>query len=312
MQPITINVTIPAPTRRTRKRKIYKVAQEVSSQDNIINTSAVRAQAGGSTEAAPIIIPKDYVEPEVFHKPHREQTMDAFRDQEEVDKVAKYLIDNEMYREYMLFTVGINLGLRYSDLSILRFCDFLNEDGTFKSELPLRSERKTENRKTRNRHLLINDAVKKAITEFLSRNSRNITDYLFENISNNRSAYVDKDGNEAHNPLSVTAISNMVKDMAEAVGIHGKFASHSLRKTFGRLYLINHKDDPTALITLQMIFGHSSPRITMSYIGITADDLAKVYQMNLGLLDDSEQQTMEQYVAGEASVAQRTRNLCTR
>lgn len=283
MQPITINVEIPAPTRRTRHRKIYQ-SSVVNPISPVTNIASLRESAGAELDTAPIMVPDGYTEPEVFHAPHKEQTMDAFRDQAEVDKVATYLLDNEMYREYMLFIVGINLGLRYSDLSILRFCDFLNEDGTFKDELPLRSEVKTRNKKTRNRHIMINNAVKKAIAEFLSRNPRNITDYLFENISNNRSAYVGQSENSESKPLSNTAICNMVKSIAEDVGIFRRFGSHSLRKTFGRLYLINHKDDPTALITLQMIFGHSSPRITLAYIGITADDLAEAYKMNLGLV----------------------------
>ena len=283
-QHITINVTIPAPTRKTRHRKVYQHATPVIDQTNVTDLPV----ADGRPSPDTIFVPDGYVEPEVLCKPHREQTMDAFRDQEEVNKIVTYLLSNEMYREHMLFVVGINLGLRYSDLRLLRFCDFINKDRTFKDELPLRAETKTRKRKTRNRHIMINSAVKNAILEFLRHNPRSIDDYLFENISNNRSAYKDENGNEKRQPLSNTAISNMIKDIAEAVGIEGRFASHSLRKTFGRLYLLNHKDDPTALTTLQLIFDHSSPRITLSYVGITADDLADAYRMNWGSIEDSD------------------------
>jgi len=62
------------------------------------------------------------------------------------------------------------------------------------------------------------------------------------------------------------------------IGIKDKIGCHTLRKTFG--YHARMRGTP--IEKLQKIFNHSSPSITMRYIGITQEELDNVYlELNL-------------------------------
>ena len=86
------------------------------------------------------------------------------------------------------------------------------------------------------------------------------------------------------NPISEHTIWDVVSKAAIEVGIEKNIGSHSLRKTFGYWAWHNAKDKNKELITLQNIFGHSSPAITSRYIGITDNEMSDVFNnLDLGL-----------------------------
>ena len=61
----------------------------------------------------------------------------------------------------------------------------------------------------------------------------------------------------------------MIRKACEAVGIEAKIGTHSMRKTFGYHHYQQFKD----VVILQKIFNHSSPQITLRYIGIEQDEI---------------------------------------
>jgi integrase len=61
----------------------------------------------------------------------------------------------------------------------------------------------------------------------------------------------------------------ILSNAARACGLNYKIGTHSLRKTFG--YRLYQKDVSIELI--QKLLNHSSPAITLAYIGITQDDM---------------------------------------
>lgn len=70
----------------------------------------------------------------------------------------------------------------------------------------------------------------------------------------------------------------ILNSVAKDVGIKEKIGTHTLRKTFGY-----HAHKICYDITLiQKLFNHSSPSVTLRYIGITQDKLDNVY-MSLDL-----------------------------
>ena len=65
----------------------------------------------------------------------------------------------------------------------------------------------------------------------------------------------------------------IINDVAKSVGIKERIGTHTLRKTFG-YHAYNNGYDITLI---QKLFNHSSPAVTLRYIGITQDEMDNVY-----------------------------------
>ncbi|MBP2660652.1 MAG: xerD 6 [Firmicutes bacterium] len=66
------------------------------------------------------------------------------------------------FRDYCLFTLGINSGLRISDLLNLQIRDVVDENGKMSDRITLR-EKKT----SKTKDFPVSDIARKAITEYL-------------------------------------------------------------------------------------------------------------------------------------------------
>ncbi len=169
-----------------------------------------------------------------------QQSVEPIRDPELIRDMKEYLL-HQSYRDYFLFAFGINSGLRISDILPLRVMDVRDSD-----YLRIR-EKKTRNiRKVKMTAALRNEVEKyiKGLAE---------SDYLFPSR---------KGG-----PLNRTSAWRIINRAAEACGVPGPIGTHTLRKTFGYHFYQKTKD----VAMLQQIFGHSSPSITLRYIGINDD-----------------------------------------
>ncbi|MBS7332272.1 MAG: tyrosine-type recombinase/integrase [Weeksellaceae bacterium] len=146
-------------------------------------------------------------------------------------------------RDVFLFLIGINSGLRMSDIVKLKKKDVIS------SKNPRIVEQKTG--KTRILYLsslqeLIQDYTKDLEPE----------DYLFPST---------KGGH-----LEVNTVYQMFQKVAKLLG-RDDIGTHTLRKTFGYHYYKKTKD----VATLMEIFGHSSEKITKRYIGINEDEISE-------------------------------------
>ena len=206
-----------------------------------------------------------------------EHKAEPIKSLDEIMAVSKYLIENKRYRDNMLFIVGINFGLRVSDLRVLRFSNLINENLMFKESFPV-FEKKTRNTRKRkiNRYITVNNAVIEAVTLFLENTPDvSLSDYMFRSFSNN-----SKDKNV---PLSSNAIDNILKEATAAVGVATKVSTHTLRKTFCYHQMVMSDNDPRKLLLLQKMLNHSSPAQTLDYIGITNEEIHEAYlHLNLG------------------------------
>ena len=70
----------------------------------------------------------------------------------------------------------------------------------------------------------------------------------------------------------------ILNNVAKDVGIKEKIGTHTFRKTFGYHAHKNGYD----ITLIQKLFNHSSPSVTLRYIGITQDKIDDVY-MSLDL-----------------------------
>ena len=85
-----------------------------------------------------------------------EHTSEPIKSVDEIMRISEYLIARERWRDNMLFIVGINFGLRASDLRLLRFSNLINDNLTFKDTFPI-LEKKTKN--TRKLLLMANPLI---------------------------------------------------------------------------------------------------------------------------------------------------------
>lgn len=182
--------------------------------------------------------------------------VNAITNKKQLDKMKKVLRATSE-RDYLLFVVGINVGLRISDLLELKIGNMIN-----KNEVTI-----LEGKTKKTRTFTINKTVKLAINEYLSTlDDYNDTDYLF------------KSRKGVNKPISRVQAWQVLSDSAKLVGITEPIGTHTLRKTFGYWSYKQGID----ISLLQDIFNHSSSRITLRYIGITKKTIEDVYN-NLNL-----------------------------
>lgn len=79
---------------------------------------------------------------------------------------------------------------------------------------------------------------------------------------------------QKHYRLDRAQAYQIINKAARMVGIKGRIGTHTLRKTFG-YHFYQQCDD---IVMLQKIFNHSTPSITLRYIGIEQEDIDEVYR----------------------------------
>ena len=206
-----------------------------------------------------------------------EHTAEPIKDLDDIIRVSRFLINKNRYRDNMLFIVGINFGLRVSDLLTLRFSSILKEDGTFRDRFAI-LEKKTKNTRThrRNRYITINTAVVEAVTLYLEHTPGvAMSDYMFRSESNH--------GSNQNRPLHRATVDAILKGIAKDLGLENHMSTHTLRKTFAYHQMVMSGNDPRKLLLLQKMFGHSTAAQTLDYIGITGEEIDEAYRrLNLG------------------------------
>lgn len=173
-------------------------------------------------------------------------------------------------RNKMMFLIGINISLRASDLVKLKWNFFLKDNGEFKESYILQPKKQRKQGKFVK--LYFNKAIKKAVMDYVDKYPVvNIDDYIFQSRKGN-------------NPITEISLWRIIKETAKEAGIEKNIGSHSLRKTFGFWAFHNAEDKNKALVTLQLLFNHSSTQTTLRYIGLLDNEIADMfYSVDLGL-----------------------------
>lgn len=174
------------------------------------------------------------------------------RDKKKIDDMKKFLRGN--LRDHALFVLGINSGLRISDLLKLKVSDVL--DGKKVRDRITMREQKTGKAKD----FPLGKTAKKALDEHLVTWEHKPEDYLFRS-------------RKGKGALTRQQAYNIINDAARAVGIQEQIGTHTLRKTFGYWAYKQGVD----ITIIQKLLNHSAPSVTLRYIGITQDQLDEVY-----------------------------------
>lgn len=167
-------------------------------------------------------------------------TVEPIRNKDEIKKVEKILA-HQSQRDLVLFTLGINSGLRISDILALNVGDV-----RMKTYIQL-----VEKKTGKTKKIPINAKLKPMFDTFTSK----------------------RDSDE---PLFLTAFNNRLNRIAAytiIAGIEAHIGTHTMRKTFGYHHYKKFRD----LALLQKIFNHSNPQVTLRYIGIEQDQIEDSY-----------------------------------
>ncbi|ARK31260.1 tyrosine-type recombinase/integrase [Halalkalibacter krulwichiae] len=181
--------------------------------------------------------------------------VEPIRDIEKI-RVMKHFLIKRSKRDFLLFMLGINTGLRISQLLSLLYEDVMNE-GSPREFLEMKTKTQTE-------YIYLNRNVRKAIINYVNQAHINENDFLFA-ASNKKQAITRQQAYRIINQAAIEA------------GISDKIGTHTLRKTFG----YHGYKKGIALSLLQRRFNHETRKATLRYIGIADENQVPKLDVNL-------------------------------
>lgn len=178
--------------------------------------------------------------------------VDPIRNLDHISSIKQLLASRP--RDLLLFTLGINNGIRTGDVLRLKVKDLA---GKRIGDTISVKESKTGKTNT----LMVNKSVYKALTSFLASDNFEPDDYLFKSRTGK------------NKPLTVQTVNRMVKSWTRAINLCGNYGAHTLRKTFG---YIQRTQYGVGFEVLCKRFNHGSPTVTMRYLGISDSEVVEI------------------------------------
>ncbi len=184
-------------------------------------------------------------------------SVEPIRKIKDIKAISKYLKDNP--RDQLLFVMGINNGLRACDLLNLKVGQVrgLKAGGSITIK---------ESKTGKENVLVINKTVHKVLQDYINKASPTDEDYLFPSRKGKK-------------PLQSQAVQKLVKKWTGTFNMKGNFGAHTLRKTFG---YIQRTVYGVGFEILCKRYNHSSPAITMRYLGIEDKEVHNILMNEIG------------------------------
>ena len=164
--------------------------------------------------------------------------VEPIRDLNKVEEMKAELLKRGN-RDYFLFVLGVNSGLRISDMLKLKVRDLRN------------LELRLHETKTRKAFVLSLAHIKEEVEDYIR--YKEDEEYVFKS-------------SRSEEPIKRVQAYRILNKTGESIGLRN-IGCHSLRKTFGYHHYRRNKD----IAILMSIFNHSSESITLRYLGITGD-----------------------------------------
>ncbi len=172
--------------------------------------------------------------------------VEPIRKKDDLRKIERAL-RRKSFRNLLIFDLGINSGLRVSDILSLNVRDVKNKDYICLKEIKTGKYKKFP----------LNRKIKKLVAKYTK--NREGVEPLFISSMGKR--------------LGRTQTYRIIRKTCKEVGIQYKVGTHTMRKTFGYHHYKMFRD----IAILQKIFNHSSPETTLRYIGINQDIIDQSY-----------------------------------
>jgi len=165
-------------------------------------------------------------------------------------------------RNFLLWIIGTNTGLRISDILALRLKDVLDNKGKIRESLEI-----TEKKTKRPRDIAIRPPVKSALERFFrDTGSYDPNEYLFKDRRRGKE--------DINKPITRVRAWQMINDWGRKAGVNYKIGCHSLRKIFGSYAF----KAGIPLIYISEELGHRNVEVTKRYLGITADETKNAFK----------------------------------
>ena len=184
-------------------------------------------------------------------KPH---AADSIRSYDDFKAIQKYYLDSGRIRDWAMWTVGVSLGLRISDLLSLKFRNIIEVDKrTFKKSVQV-YEQKTG----KLANILITEAVEYAILGYLEsiKWEFDLDGYLFPSKKTKGKMYEEYGW-------------QILSSAGKALKLPINIGSHTMRKSFANIAACVDKSciDMNAITKVQGLLNHGDQRVTMKYLG---------------------------------------------
>ncbi len=193
------------------------------------------------------------------------KTTQPIRSQSDRDALSSYFWNHNL-RDYAFFHFGIATERRISDLVRLTVRDVARIDRKGRFCIVERFEVR-EKKTGKFANIILHPSARRALSKYLRqrrKKSESLGALLNEPLFKSR-----KHGRDGEYRIREQQAWRVLNNAARACGLNYKIGTHSLRKTFG--YILYQSGQSIELI--QKFLNHSSPAITLAYIGITQDDM---------------------------------------
>lgn len=179
---------------------------------------------------------------------------DAIRSYDDFKAIQQYYLNAGRIRDWAMWTIGVSLGLRISDLLSLRFGNLIDSDKkTFKPRIQI-YEQKTG----KLNNILITESVIDAMTRYLDsiKWEFDLDGFLFPSRKTKGKMYEECGW-------------RILSEAGKALSLPLVIGSHTMRKSFANIAACVDKSciDMNAITKVQGLLNHSDQRVTMRYLG---------------------------------------------